>query len=132
MRRLVLPLALLAGALAPGLALAHGGRPPEPHDLAGAWSFAPWVVVPLFVTAWLYSRGVERMWRRSGVGRGIRRWEAGCFAAGWLTLFVATVTPLDALGEALFSAHMVQHELLMALAAPLLVLGRPVVPFLWA
>jgi cytochrome c oxidase assembly factor CtaG len=42
------------------------------------------------------------------------------------------VSPLHPLGGALFSAHMVQHELLMALAAPLLVLGRPVIPLLWA
>jgi putative membrane protein len=32
----------------------------------------------------------------------------------------------------LFSAHMTQHEVLMLVAAPLLVLGRPVIPFLWA
>jgi cytochrome c oxidase assembly factor CtaG/cytochrome c2 len=32
----------------------------------------------------------------------------------------------------LFSAHMTQHELLMVVAAPLLVLGRPLIPALWA
>jgi putative membrane protein len=36
------------------------------------------------------------------------------------------------MGEVLFSAHMTQHELLMLVAAPLVVLGRPVVAFLWA
>jgi putative membrane protein len=45
---------------------------------------------------------------------------------------MALVSPLHALGGALFSAHMAQHEVLMAVAAPLLVLGRPLVPFLWA
>ena len=39
--------------------------------------------------------------------------------------------PLHPLGEALFSAHMLQHELLMVLAAPLLVLARPLVALLW-
>jgi cytochrome c oxidase assembly factor CtaG len=34
--------------------------------------------------------------------------------------------------EQLFSAHMVQHELLMVVAAPLLLLGRPLVAMLWA
>ena len=125
-------LVLLASIAVPRMALAHDGRPLAPHDAWAAWSLEPGVLIALFVTAWLYSRGTERMWRRSGVGRGVRRWEAACFAGGWLTLFVAMVSPLHAMGEALFSAHMVQHELLMALAAPLLVLGRPAVPFLFA
>jgi cytochrome c oxidase assembly factor CtaG len=38
---------------------------------------------------------------------------------------VALISPLHPLGEKLFSAHMVQHELLMVVAAHLLVLGRP-------
>ncbi|HEX6042812.1 cytochrome c oxidase assembly protein, partial [Longimicrobium sp.] len=119
-------------ALAPADAWAHAGRPVAPHDAWTAWSTDPGVWILLLASGWLYARGVERMWRRSGTGRGIRRWQAGCFAAGWTALFVAMATPLHAMGEALFSAHMVQHELLMALAAPLLVLGRPVVPLLWA
>jgi putative membrane protein len=36
------------------------------------------------------------------------------------------------MGEVLFSAHMAQHELIIVVAAPLLVLGRPMIPFLWA
>jgi len=40
--------------------------------------------------------------------------------------------PLDTLGEELFSAHMVKHELLMIVAAPLLVLGRPLAAWVWA
>jgi putative membrane protein len=46
-------------------------------------------------------------------------------------LFVALVSPLDALGGALFSAHMVQHLTLILVAAPLLVLGRPERAILW-
>ncbi|HEX8271506.1 MAG TPA: cytochrome c oxidase assembly protein [Longimicrobiaceae bacterium] len=132
MRRRALLLAAALAALAPLPAAAHAGRPPEPHDLATAWALEPGIVAPLLLSAWLYARGTERLWRSAGVGRGIRRGEAACFAAGWLVLAVALVSPLHPLGDALFSAHMVQHELLMALAAPLLVLGRPVIPLLWA
>jgi cytochrome c oxidase assembly factor CtaG len=32
----------------------------------------------------------------------------------------------------LFSAHMVRNELLMLVAAPLVVLGRPLAPAVWA
>jgi cytochrome c oxidase assembly factor CtaG len=118
--------------LAPAIAHAHPGRPPEPHDLWGAWSAHPAVVLPLALAAWLYARGVRGVWARAGAGHGATHAEVWAFAAGWLALAIALVSPLHALGEALFSAHMAQHELLMAVAAPLLVLGRPLLPFLWA
>jgi cytochrome c oxidase assembly factor CtaG len=43
----------------------------------------------------------------------------------------AVLPPFHELSEQFFSAHMVQHELLMAVAAPLIVLGRPIVVALW-
>jgi cytochrome c oxidase assembly factor CtaG len=49
-----------------------------------------------------------------------------------LTLAAALISPLHQLGGVLFAAHMAQHELLMVVSAPLLVLGRPIIPFLWA
>jgi putative membrane protein len=58
--------------------------------------------------------------------------EGLAFIAGWIALFIALVSPVHPMGEVLFAAHMAQHELLMVVAAPLLVLGRPLVPFLWA
>jgi putative membrane protein len=99
---------------------------------AEAWTFEPAVVLALGLSGWLYLRGLRRLWRSAGTSRGIQRWEAGAFAAGWMALAVALTSPLHRLGDVLFSAHMVQHELLMVVAAPLLVLGRPIVPFLWA
>ena len=62
----------------------------------------------------------------------MRRLDAWAFAAGWAVLALALLSPLHALGGVLFSAHMAQHELLMTVAAPLLVLGRPLIPFVWA
>lgn len=58
--------------------------------------------------------------------------QGSAFAAGWLFLVLALVSPLDSFGDQLFSAHMVQHETLMLLAAPLLVLGRPLAAWAWA
>jgi putative membrane protein len=55
-----------------------------------------------------------------------------CFAVGWIALALALVSPLHALGGMLFSAHMAQHEILISVSAPLLVLGKPVIPFIWA
>ncbi|HEV2765221.1 MAG TPA: cytochrome c oxidase assembly protein [Pyrinomonadaceae bacterium] len=113
-------------------ALAHEGKPHGFEDLIYTWGLDPLVLAGLAASGWLYWRGVRRLWRGAERGRGVRRWEARCFAAGWLALFVALVSPLHPLGEVLFSAHMTQHELLMLVAAPLVVLGRPVVAFLWA
>jgi cytochrome c oxidase assembly factor CtaG len=107
--------------------LFHSGQPHNWHDLARAWSFEPLVIISLTVTAVFFIIGLCRLKRRS-----IRTWEALCFACGWLALFIALVSPVHAWGRVLFSAHMSQHEILMLVAAPLLVLGRPLIAFLWA
>jgi len=103
-----------------------------PHDIWRIWTVEPLVGVALIGSATLYVRGTATLWRRAGAGRAVRPWQAWCFAGGWLALVVALVSPLDALGGALFSAHMVQHEMLMAVAAPLLVLSRPQMASSWA
>ena len=113
-------------------ASAHGGEPHCFSDLPYTWGRDPLVWACLLASGWLYVRGVRRLWRESGRGRGVRRWEAAAYAGGWAALCVALVSPLHPWGEVLFSAHMTQHEVLMVAAAPLLVLGRPVVAFLWA
>jgi cytochrome c oxidase assembly factor CtaG len=123
-------LAIIAASAAP--AAAHDGRPLAPHDLWSAWEWNPAVTAPLAMAAALYALGVRRVWARSAPGRGVRRRDAMSFAIGWFGLFVALVSPLHALGGVLFSAHMTQHELMMVLAAPLIVLGRPLVAFVWA
>jgi putative membrane protein len=120
-----------AAALVPAPLLAHTGRPPAPHDLWTSWGLEPTVIVPLYLTAWLYTRGVEAVWRRAGRGRGIRRAEAASFAAGMLVLLVALVSPLDRVAASLFWVHMTQHLLLVAVAAPLLVLGAPQAGLAW-
>ena len=103
-----------------------------PHDPSRVWVWSPFITVPLALSALWYAIGLRALWRSSAPGRGIRRWEVACFATGWLALALALVSPLHPLGEVLFSAHMVQHELLMVVAAPMLVLGRPLVPYVWA
>ena len=111
---------------------AHPGLPLEPHDLLTAWSWEPTVLLGLALGAWLYARGVRALWQQAGRGRGLSGWRVVAFVGGIVTLFVALVSPIDALGSALFSAHMVQHMLLMLVAAPLLVLGQPHTALLWA
>lgn len=108
-------------------AAAHGN---EGHD-ALRWTFDPWILAPLVTIAVFHALGSIRLSRRR---HGFPRWmirSAALFWAGLATLAVALVSPLHDLGEHLFSVHMVEHELIMALAAPLLVLARPVALLLW-
>ena len=81
----------------------------------------------LFAASLWYAAGVRRLWRRAGQGRGITRAHVAMFASGISVLAFAAFAPL---GERLWT-HMIQHELLMVLAAPLLVLGRPLQAFLY-
>src|SRR5690349_22801796 len=112
--------------------LLHEGQPHNWDELARAWSFEPLVVVSLTLMALLFAVGLWRLWREAPRRRAVKPWEALCFAGGWLALFIALVSPLHAWGSVLFSAHMTQHEVLMLVAAPLLVLGKPLVASLKA
>jgi putative membrane protein len=124
--------AFLAGAMP---AFAHApGSPSAAAEMAGLWrwNLEPWLVWVLLLSAALYTVGIARLWGQAGVARGINGWQAAGFAGGWLALAAGLVSPLDRLGAQLFSAHMVQHEVLMIIAAPLLVLGRPLAAWTWA
>ena len=102
-----------------------------PSELTGSWSLEPALLATLGLTVLLYRRGTARLGRRipcHSVGarsRTERKRRAIAFYGGLLVLAAALVSPLDALASTLFSAHMVQHLLLMLVAAPLLVHARP-------
>jgi len=57
-------------------------------------------------------------------------WRLYCFEAGMLVLWASVGSPMDGLADALLSAHMVEHLLLMSAVPPLVLLGAPVVPLL--
>ncbi|MEZ4869287.1 MAG: cytochrome c oxidase assembly protein [Caldilineaceae bacterium] len=103
-----------------------------PQNLWQGWSWEPLVLFTLLVTALVYLWGVRTLWRRAGANHGVRYWQTACFLGGILTIFIALLSPLDLLSEALFSAHMVQHLLLLLVAPSLFVLSRPLAALLWA
>jgi putative membrane protein len=90
------------------------------------------LVTLLLVSAVWYWLGSRRT-RLRVVGRRRRPafppWRPIAFYAALLSILVALTGPLDRLSEELLWAHMVQHILLMLVAAPLLVLGAPWLPF---
>jgi cytochrome c oxidase assembly factor CtaG len=86
----------------------------------------------LLTSVLLYFLGLRRMWLHGGRGRGITVWSAAAFFCGWAFLAIALIGPFHTLSEALFFVHMTQHEILMLVAAPLIVLGRPQIAMVWA
>lgn len=106
--------------------------PVTPAEAWRAWSWEPGIVAPLGLSLGLYAAGALRLAGRLRRGREQRGLQMAAFAAGWGTLFAALVSPLHALSETLFSAHMLQHNLLIMLAAPLLAASRPGGVMLWA
>jgi cytochrome c oxidase assembly factor CtaG len=97
-----------------------------------AWTIGPALLLPLLLVAAVYGVGAARLWWRSGRTRRKRLWQAWLFAAGWLTLVLALVTPLHGLSQRLFTAHMIEHELMMAVAAPLIAVSAPGAALMWA
>jgi putative membrane protein len=111
---------------------AHTTQALTPEGIWTAWTFEPAVVALLALSAGLYALGLVRLWAASATGAGLSVWRASLFGVGLVVLALALLSPLHALGGALFSAHMTQHEMLISIAAPLLVLGRPLISFVWA
>jgi putative membrane protein len=109
---------------------AHGDEAAE--RLAHDWPNAPWLTALLLLSSGLFVVGLLRLLPRERGGRTRRLVEAGCAALGWMSLAIALLSPLDPASDLLFSAHMIQHELLMVCAAPLLVMGRPLSVIPWS
>jgi putative membrane protein len=107
----------------------HPPMPDVPSVWTSSWTLDPLVIGALAGSAALYTIGALRMNERSG---HLRPWHALAHGAGLTIIAIALLSPLDHASDILFSAHMAQHELLMLIAAPLIVLGRPIAPVLWA
>lgn len=78
----------------------------------------------------VYLRGQLRL-RRQSPGGAQRTRGAIAFWSAWVALAAALTPPLESITGVSFAAHMVQHEILMLLAAPLLVLARPQGVLIW-
>ena len=89
----------------------------------------PEVAAPVLILAWAYAVG---WWQLRHRGGAISAWRVAASAGGWLGVLVALSAPLDRLAHASFAAHMIQHLLLIAGAAPLLLLADPFAALCWA
>lgn len=80
--------------------------------------------------AW-YFVGVRRYLARSTHGHRLVLIRARYYAAALAVLAIALASPLDAAADALFSMHMVQHLLLILVAAPLVAMSAPAAALWW-
>jgi cytochrome c oxidase assembly factor CtaG len=87
------------------------------------WPFEPAVLIGVELAAVLYVVG--------GVGRPHKhrlaadRWRELAFWLGLATILLALQSPIEMLARQLFWVHMVQHLMLMVVAAPLLAMSAP-------
>jgi cytochrome c oxidase assembly factor CtaG len=95
-----------------------------------SWSWEPLILLGLGTAvvgyAYAFYHFHHHGWLPRLTRRGlIRRRHPWLFALSILTLFVALLSPLAALADLLFTAHMVQHMLLIMVAPPLILSGLP-------
>jgi cytochrome c oxidase assembly factor CtaG len=101
-------------------------------DQGSLWSYDPWLMTPLYLVGVGFYVGTQRLWQNAGGGHGVSYRQVAAFWSGWLVAALAVTSPLHWLGEHLFAAHMVEHELLMVVAAPLMAYARINGPLLWS
>ena len=118
-------LALLAGAPA---AAAHGGGVPPAPDLAAfvlGWSFDPTIWLPLFGAAAAYLWAVRRV-DAAHPANPVPWDRPAFFLLGLAAIAIALQSGIERYDTTLFSVHMLQHVILIFLAAPAIVLAAPI------
>jgi putative membrane protein len=89
------------------------------------WFLPIGLTLLLVVVALVYLRGWYRL--RNALPNVLSVWRRVAFMSGLLSLWAAVGSPLAGMDHQLLTVHMVQHLLLMTVAAPLILLGAPVI-----
>jgi putative membrane protein len=97
---------------------------PHVHLASESWRLS--LILVILLTEFLYLRGWLLL--RSASVRLIPAWRVASFSLGLFLIWAALGSNVAALDEQLLTAHMIQHLLLMTFAAPLILLGSPVLP----
>jgi putative membrane protein len=100
----------------------------EVHGGLHSWSLPIVVTLGLIVVVIVYLRGWYRL--RNALPNVLSVWRLAAFIGGLVSLWAAVGSPLAAMDHQFLTVHMVQHLLLMTVAAPLILLGAPAITLL--
>jgi cytochrome c oxidase assembly factor CtaG len=100
----------------------------DAQAVLASWSVPFWATLGVLLTSIFYVRGRRKLAYLHSTT--LPRWRLACFFAGVTSFWIAIASPLDPLGHFLLTAHMIQHLLMMFVAAPLILLGAPQNPVL--
>ena len=90
------------------------------------WHTEPLLLITILLVGWLYAITVGPLRRQIAPKAFFPIKQAVLFYLGLIIIYLAVGSPLDQIGEQfLFSAHMVQHMLLIYLSPILFILGTP-------
>ena len=94
--------------------------------LLTGWVWYPSVLIGISLWTGAYLILIGPLRRRNAWGAAPLLWQQIAFHSATLVLLLALISPLDELGdEYLFSAHMLQHLLMVFVTPPLWLLGCP-------
>src|SRR5947208_10997216 len=107
------------------IVIGHGGLPPKFRlgAVFTQWSFDPIAFSLMVLTGLLYWWGLQRIRGQKPVFATSR---VAAFYGGLAVCVLALLSPIDTYGDVSFADHMVQHLLLILVAAPLFALGTPI------
>ena len=111
-----------------GPVAAHGPAPTEPPTLENlllGWTFEPLPTLGILAALAWWTWAVRRV-DAAHPANPVARRRTAAFVGGMAALAVALLSGIDRYDTTLFSIHMVQHVLLMLVAAPLIALAAPV------
>lgn len=95
---------------------------------ARSWSLPVPITIVVVTFALVYVRGWVHLWRT--LPSVLPAWHLAAFLGGLLSIWIAIASPLSALDDELLTVHMIQHLLLMTVAAPLILMGAPAIVLL--
>lgn len=113
------------------LPLLSAGHGVSPRGFWYSWVEEPVMTVAVFLAVAVYFIGLARL-RRAAPRLTFPQWRVWCYVGGVLAFVIALLSPIAAYSEELFAMHMVQHLLLLVAAPPLILMGAPLLPALWA
>lgn len=101
---------------------------PAVEEIFNEWTLPVWLTLSVLIAALLYVRGWLAI--RKTRKEQFTDMHLMSFLSGLAVLWLAIGSPMDGFADALLSAHMIEHLLLMSVVPPLLLYGMPVVPLL--